>query len=48
MLAEIEFAILNALQAIRFEFLDKLMVAITTLGNEGIIWIIIGVAMTPG
>lgn len=45
MLAEIEFAILNALQAIRFEFLDKLMVAITTLGNEGIIWIIIGVAM---
>ena len=45
MLAEIEFAILNAIQTIRFEFLDKLMICITTLGNKGIVWIIIGVIM---
>ena len=45
MLAEIEFAILDAIQSIRFELLDRLMVAITTLGNKGIVWIVIGVVM---
>ena len=45
MLLEIEFFILDAIQAIRFELLDRLMVGITTLGNEGIVWIIIGIIM---
>lgn len=45
MLQEIEFFILDAIQTIRFELLDRIMVAITTLGNEGIVWIIIGVVM---
>lgn len=45
MLAEVEFAILDAIQSIRFEFLDKLMIGITTLGNKGIVWIVIGIVM---
>jgi len=45
MLAEIEFAILDAIQTIRFELLDGLMVAITTLGNGGMIWIAASVVM---
>lgn len=45
MLAEVEFAILDAIQAVRFGLLDKLMVAITTLGNEGAVWIVIGIVM---
>ena len=45
MLAEIEFAILDAIQTIRFELLDKLMVVITTLGNKGIVWIAIAAVM---
>lgn len=40
-----EFAILDAIQSIRFDFLDKLMVAITSLGNEGYVWIAIGIVM---
>ena len=45
MLAEIEFAILDAIQAVRFGLLDKLMVVITTLGNKGIVWIAVGIVM---
>lgn len=42
---QFEFAILDAIQSIRFGLLDKLMVAITTLGNEGYVWIAIGIVM---
>ena len=45
MLMQFEFAVLNALQTIRFDFLDKLMVAVTTLGNGGMIWIAVGIVM---
>ena len=45
MFEQIEFFILDAIQIVRFELLDRLMVGITTLGNEGIVWIIIGVLM---
>lgn len=45
MLTDIEFAILNALQNIRFEFLDRFMVAVTSLGNGGMIWIAVGIVM---
>lgn len=45
MFLEIEFFILDAIQTIRFELLDKLMIGITTLGNKGLVWIIIGVVM---
>ncbi len=45
MLLEIEFLVLDFLQRIRFEFLDDLMVAVTTLGNGGAIWIAVGVLM---
>lgn len=41
----IEFAILDAIQTIRFAMLDKLMVVITTLGNGGAVWIAIGLIM---
>ncbi len=40
-----EFPLLDALQNIHSPILDQFMVAITTLGNKGIIWIIIGVIM---
>ena len=41
----IEFAMLDAIQTLRFDFLDRLMVAITTLGNGGAVWIVIGLIM---
>ena len=40
-----EFSFLYFLQNLHHPLLDKLMVAITTLGDEGIIWIIIALAM---
>lgn len=42
-MASIEIGILNAIQNIRFPFLDILMVFMTKLGNGGIIWIAIGI-----
>ena len=45
MLTQFEFFILNSIQSIRFELLDRLMVAITALGNGGAIWIAMGIAM---
>ena len=41
----IEFSMLDAIQTLRFDFLDGLMVAITTLGNGGAVWIVIGLIM---
>lgn len=42
MLSEIEFGILNFIQEnLRCGFLDWLLVALTTLGNNGFIWILI-------
>ncbi|NLL92945.1 MAG: phosphatase PAP2 family protein [Clostridiales bacterium] len=40
-----ELNILNAIQNIRCDFLDKLMVAITSLGDAGIVWIVIAVIL---
>lgn len=40
-----EFSILYAIQSIRTDFLDRLMVIITTLGNAGIIWICLGIIL---
>ena len=40
-----EFSILYFLQGLHQPWLDKLMVAITTLGEEGIIWIVLALAM---
>ena len=45
MFTQIEFFILDAIQAIRFGLLDRLMVAVTTLGNGGAIWIAVGITM---
>ena len=45
MLNGIEFAVLNAIQTIRFDLLDRLMVAVTTLGNGGVVWIAVGIIM---
>ena len=45
MLTQIDFKILDAIQQIRFGFLDKLMVFITRLGDEGYLWIAIAVIM---
>ena len=45
MLTEFELAILDAIQTVRFGLLDKIMVAVTTIGNGGAVWIIIGLAM---
>ena len=45
MLQKVEFFILDSIQSIHFGLLDKLMIAITTLGNKGIVWIIVGVVM---
>lgn len=44
-MANIEIHILNALQNIRTPFLDSIMTFITTLGNAGIIWIIVGILL---
>lgn len=38
-----ELQILNAIQGIRNPLLDQIMVALTTLGNKGIIWILLAV-----
>ena len=40
-----EFSFLYFLQELRFPLLDTLMVGITTLGNDGLIWIGIAVVM---
>ena len=40
-----EFSFLYFLQGLRFPLLDTLMVGITTLGNDGLIWIGIAVLM---
>lgn len=45
MITEIDFAILDAIQSIRFPILDKLMVFITHLGDGGYLWIAIAVIM---
>lgn len=45
MLLEIEFFVLELLQKIHFDLLDTFMVAVTSLGNGGAIWIAIGVIM---
>ena len=45
MLNRIEFAVLNAIQTIRFDLLDRLMVVVTTLGNGGVVWIAVGIIM---
>ena len=38
-----EFDILYAIQSIRTPFLDKVMAFLSTLGNAGVLWIVIGV-----
>ena len=38
-----EIEVLDALQNIHTPWLDKLMVAITSLGNAGILWIVLAV-----
>lgn len=45
MLSEFEFIVLNALQSVRCDLLDGLMVAITSLGDKGVIWIAVGIFM---
>lgn len=45
MITEIDFKILDAIQEIRFPLLDKLMVFITHLGDEGYLWIAVAVLM---
>ena len=40
-----EFEILHALQGIRSELLDSIMLAITTLGDAGILWIATGLLL---
>ena len=45
MLLNIEFFVLDLLQGLHFDLLDSLMVAVTTLGNGGAVWIAIGVLM---
>ncbi|MGI6093879.1 MAG: phosphatase PAP2 family protein [Lachnospiraceae bacterium] len=42
---ELEYEILMALQKLHTPFLDKLVVGITSLGNGGIIWILLGVVL---
>ena len=41
----LEFQILNWLQTIHVPVLDKLMIAVTTLGNGGVFWICLIVVM---
>ena len=40
-----EFDILYAIQSIRTPFLDKLMAFLSTIGNAGALWIVIGVVL---
>lgn len=43
-----EFAILYAIQNLRSEYLDKIMIIITSLGNLGIFWICVGLLLLIG
>ena len=43
-----EFDILYAIQSIRTPFLDKLMAFLSTIGNAGALWIVIGVVLYSG
>ncbi|PPK80229.1 undecaprenyl-diphosphatase [Lacrimispora xylanisolvens] len=45
MLYQIEFAFLYALQSLHNPWLDQVMVRITSLGDHGFIWILIGVVL---
>lgn len=40
-----EFDILYAIQSIRTPFLDKVMAFLSTIGNAGVLWIVIGVVL---
>ena len=40
-----EFDILYAIQSIRTPFLDKLMAFLSTIGNAGVLWIVIALLM---
>ena len=40
-----EFEILDYIQTLHRPLLDKMMVFITSLGNAGIIWILLGVVL---
>ena len=40
-----EFDILYAIQSIRTPFLDKVMAFLSTIGNAGALWIVIGVVL---
>ena len=40
-----EIAILDAIQTIRNPLLDKIMISITTLGDAGIIWILLAIVL---
>ena len=40
-----EIEVLDALQNIHTPWLDKLMVAITSLGNAGILWIVLAAVL---
>lgn len=40
-----ELDILYAIQSIHNPFLDKLMIFVSTIGNAGIIWIILGIVL---
>lgn len=42
---EIEFVFLNALQGIHAPWLDTAMIALTTIGDEGIVWILLGLIL---
>lgn len=45
MIGQVEQAILMFFQSIHTPVLDKVMVGLTTLGNAGIIWIIVGIIL---
>lgn len=40
-----EFEILHAIQGLRSEFLDQIMIFVTKLGDEGIFWIALGLVL---
>ena len=40
-----EFDILYAIQSIRTPFLDKVMAFLSTIGDAGVLWIVIGVVL---
>lgn len=41
-----EFNILYAINSLHNEILDKIMILITSLGNGGLIWILIAIILT--